>query len=66
MPYIYKKQNYLLKIKNDLNFLQYTKLINYFNISTKSDPFLLVLTKQINNNDSKDINGNKIVHFITA
>lgn len=33
--------NYLIKMKNDNSFLKDSSMSNYFNFSSKSDPFLV-------------------------
>jgi len=43
--------NYLMKLKNDTDFLRHSNLKNYFNFSDNSDPFLLELAK---NKEEKD------------
>ena len=44
LPYLHEDQNYLIKLRNDLSFLEHTQLRKYFNFQEKTDPFLLNLT----------------------
>lgn len=41
IPFVWEHQNYLLKMKNDAQFLLLSVFNNYFNFSAKSDPFLV-------------------------
>ena len=41
IPFFWEQDNYLLKMKQDSNFLTLSYFQNYFNFSTKSDPFLV-------------------------
>jgi hypothetical protein len=41
LPYIWNRQDYLLKIRNDLNFLVESNLAHSFEFSRRSDPFLI-------------------------
>ncbi len=51
--YIYDN-NYLLKMKNDMNFLQYSNLGKYINFSTgEIDPFLVCCSSQKNNRSKR-------------
>lgn len=52
--YNYDK-NYLIKMKNDTDFLRNSALAKFFNFSQDSDPFLISLSenKDYNNNDDK-------------
>jgi deoxyribodipyrimidine photolyase-like uncharacterized protein len=47
IPYIYQSNNYILKIKTDLAFINYTKAKNYFHFTNKTDPFLLFTTQHL-------------------
>jgi hypothetical protein len=47
IPYIYQANNYILKIKSDLAFINYTKAKNYFHFTNKTDPFLLFTTQHL-------------------
>jgi len=48
MPFVWEQQNYLLKIKTDVQFLIGSPFAKYFNFSMKSDPFLVFpSTKQV-------------------
>lgn len=44
ISYNYDK-NYLIKMQYDLDFLKETKLVEYFNISEESDPFLISMSE---------------------
>ncbi len=39
-------RNYLIKMKNDLDFLQTSVLSMYYNFSSGSDPFLIALSEK--------------------
>lgn len=41
IPFIWESENYLLKMKNDTKFLNFSEYSKHFNFSTKSDPFLV-------------------------
>ena len=41
IPFIWEGENYLLKMKNDTQFLQFSEYAKHFNFSQKSDPFLV-------------------------
>jgi hypothetical protein len=48
MPFVWESQNYLLKLKSDIQFLLTSAFSKYFNFSMKSDPFLVFpSTKQL-------------------
>lgn len=44
LGFVYKNENYILKMASDLYFLKQSKLAEYYNISNKSDPFLEFLS----------------------
>jgi len=41
MPFVWESQNYLLKLKTDIQFLISSPYSKFFNFSPKSDPFLV-------------------------
>jgi hypothetical protein len=41
IPFIWESENYLLKMKNDTQFLNFSNYAKHFNFSPKSDPFLV-------------------------
>lgn len=42
IPFLWEDENYLLKMKTDMNFFIEHSLSKYFNFSDKSDPFLVI------------------------
>ncbi|CDW89091.1 UNKNOWN [Stylonychia lemnae] len=50
IPFIWEGENYLLKMKNDAQFLITSEYGKHFNFSTKSDPFLVFPSQKHNVN----------------
>ncbi|CAK74484.1 unnamed protein product (macronuclear) [Paramecium tetraurelia] len=58
LPYTYYKENYLIKMKKDVLYIQNSTLSNYYQFSKQSDPFFVAITRP-----ATDLN--KIVQFIS-
>ncbi|CAD8098694.1 unnamed protein product [Paramecium sonneborni] len=58
LPYIYFNENYLIKMKKDVLYIQNSVLSYFYQFSNKSDPFFVTITKPTND-------PNKIVQFIS-
>ena len=41
IPFLWESENYLLKMKSDTQFLNFSEYSKHFNFSNKSDPFLV-------------------------
>jgi hypothetical protein len=41
IPFIWEGENYLLKMKGDSQFLNFSSFSHHFNFTTKSDPFIV-------------------------
>jgi len=59
IPFLHQDVNYLIKMKNDTRDLGETCLAKFFNFSSKSDPFLVYPSKEVNQN------GEKIILYIS-
>jgi len=55
IPFLYNDSNYLIKMKNDTKDIIETPLAKYFNFSSKSDPFLVYPSKEMEHADDKII-----------
>jgi len=48
-------RNYLIKMKNDLDFLKKSVLTNYFQFANGSDPFLISLSEKLEDKDKINV-----------
>jgi len=53
IPFLFQEINYLLKMKNDTRELVESPLAKFFNFSSKSDPFLVYPSKELQQTDDK-------------
>ncbi|CAD8086576.1 unnamed protein product [Paramecium sonneborni] len=58
LPYIYLRENYLIKMRKDIQYITSSILSNYYQFSIKPDPFFVAITKPAEDS-------NKIVQFIS-
>ncbi|CAD8166828.1 unnamed protein product [Paramecium octaurelia] len=58
LPYLYLRENYLIKMRKDIQYITNSILSNYYQFSIKPDPFFVAITKPAED-------PNKIVQFIS-
>ncbi|CAD8131463.1 unnamed protein product [Paramecium pentaurelia] len=58
LPYLYLRENYLIKMRKDIQYITNSILSNYYQFSIKPDPFFVAITKPADD-------PNKIVQFIS-
>ncbi|CAK76987.1 unnamed protein product (macronuclear) [Paramecium tetraurelia] len=58
LPYLYLRENYLIKMRKDIQYITNSILSNYYQFSIKPDPFFVAITKSAED-------PNKIVQFIS-
>ncbi|CAD8174902.1 unnamed protein product [Paramecium octaurelia] len=58
LPYLYQRENYLIKMRKDISYITNSILSNYYQFSIKPDPFFVAITKPAEDSS-------KIVQFIS-
>ncbi|CAD8170736.1 unnamed protein product [Paramecium pentaurelia] len=58
LPYLYLRENYLIKMRKDIQYITNSILSNHYQFSIKPDPFFVAITKPAED-------PNKIVQFIS-